>query len=45
MRKQSFLENMNERHKSLFTDNMILCLRPEAVKQSKNVLSLKKVCH
>ena len=31
--------------RSLFTDNPILCLCPEAAKWSKNVLSLKKVCH
>ena len=30
---------------SLFTDNTILCLYPGAAMWSKNVLSLKKVCH
>ena len=30
---------------SSFTDNTILCLCPDGAKWSKNVLSLKKVCH
>ena len=41
-KETKFLWEYKRPMQSLFTDNLILCLCPEAAKWSKNVLSLKK---